>query len=160
MRLAIIAIGKMKKGPETELVSRYADRIRQIGQVIGASSLDITEIPESRATNATQRKEEEYQAMLAKLPENGLVYILDERGKTISSVTFSDQLQQAASHGVKQISFIIGGPDGLSKTWRQSGHRIFSFGALTMPHQLVRVLLAEQLYRACSIASGHPYHRE
>ena len=93
MRLAIIAIGRMKKGPETELVGRYADRIRQIGQVIGASSLEITEIPESRATSATQRKEEEYQAMLAKLPENGLVYILDERGKTISSVTFSDELQ-------------------------------------------------------------------
>ena len=160
MRLIIAAIGRMKNGPERELIDRYKDRISKSGKAVGISSFDIIEIAESREQSTDARKTEEAALLLSKLPENCTIVCFDERGKTPSSRKFATSLQSHLDTGCQACAFIIGGPDGLAESWRQSGREVISFGALTMPHQLVRVLVAEQIYRAITIMTGHPYHRD
>lgn len=149
----------MKQGPERELVSRYLERARGAGKPLALTGFDVLEFAESRAGSAEARKDEEARTLLAALPE-GMRVVLDEHGKSISSQAFATQLGRWRDDGRAAVSFVIGGADGHGREMLQSADLTLSFSPLTWPHQMVRIMLAEQLYRATTILSGHPYHRE
>ena len=158
MRLAVIAVGRLKDGPERELCERYRERGVALGRGIGLSGPDIVEITEGRGRRPKERKREEAQAILAKV-QPGLIIALDERGRQLGSDAFATRLATARDSGTGHASLIIGGADGLSEEIRDRADITLAFGALTIPHQIVRALVLEQLYRAMTIISGHPYHR-
>ena len=158
MRLVVIAIGRLKQGPERELAERYRERFDDIGRKLGFRGLEIHEISESRARDAATRMAEEAAAIAALTPEKCLLVALDERGKSIDSAVFARHLGRFRDEA-KDVIFVIGGADGLSPELRRKAKLTIAFGAATWPHQMVRVMLLEQIYRAATILAGHPYHR-
>jgi 23S rRNA (pseudouridine1915-N3)-methyltransferase len=160
MRVVLLAIGRMKKGPETELVERYLKRAEQAGRQIGLRGIEIVEIKESRAADAGKRMVEESIALANVIPEGAVTVMLDERGDSLGSADFADHMRKWRDAGVPAAVFIIGGPDGLAENLRDKAKLKLAFGAATWPHQMVRIMLLEQVYRAITILSGHPYHRE
>ena len=158
MRIGVHAVGRMKAGPERELAARYLDRFAKAGPAIGLEWAGVTEIAESRAQSATLRKQEEGRALAAALQGSALI-LLDETGKSIGSEAFAARIGDMRDTGARSVVFAIGGADGHDPELRKSAAFVLSFGAMTWPHQIVRVMLAEQLYRATTILSGHPYHR-
>jgi 23S rRNA (pseudouridine1915-N3)-methyltransferase len=159
MRVNIVAVGRMKQGPERELVARYLDRASATGKALGLTSFAVNELSESRAGSAAARKTEEAKAIAGQVAA-GVVVALDERGKTLASDAFAQKLLRWRDDGKQNTSFVIGGADGLDPGFVAGADLTLSFSPLTWPHQLVRIMLAEQLYRATTILSGHPYHRE
>ncbi|MBM6595443.1 23S rRNA (pseudouridine(1915)-N(3))-methyltransferase RlmH [Microvirga pudoricolor] len=158
MRLSLLAVGRLKSGPERELVERYRQRIEAMGRGLGLAGFDMVEMPESRARRDDDRRQEEADILLEKAGQAVLI-VFDERGKSPTSEAFAARIRQWRDDGRGDIACIIGGPDGLDPRVRQRADLVVSFGALTMPHQIVRALVTEQLYRALTILSGHPYHR-
>lgn len=158
MKLAIHAVGRMKAGPERDLAERYFDRFAKSGPVIGLDFAGIHEIAESRARSAAERRRDEADR-LRNHAGTAAKILLDERGRNITSENFAARLGGFRDGGHKELVIAIGGPDGHDETLGAEAALVLSFGALTWPHQLVRVMLAEQLYRAATILSGHPYHR-
>ncbi|HRO01471.1 23S rRNA (pseudouridine(1915)-N(3))-methyltransferase RlmH [Nitrobacter sp.] len=158
MRLVVIAVGRLKHGPERELAERYRGRFEDIGRKLGFRGLDVHEVAESRARDAGQRIREEAAAILALAPGEMMV-ALDETGKSIGSAAFAEQIGRWRDESVADAVFIIGGADGLSPELRRRARLSVAFGAATWPHQMVRVMLLEQIYRAATILAGHPYHR-
>ncbi|CCD92113.1 conserved hypothetical protein [Bradyrhizobium sp. ORS 375] len=159
MRLVVVAIGRLKQGPERELAERYRERFDDIGRKLGFRGLDIHEIPESRARDAATRMTEEAAAIAAAIPDKSVLVCLDERGQNIDSTTFAGHIGRWRDEGVAATCFVIGGADGLSPELRRRAKLGVAFGAATWPHQIVRVLLLEQIYRTATILAGHPYHR-
>lgn len=158
MRVTIAVVGRMKAGPEREMVARYLDRAIGGGKPLALTGFDVIELTESRAGSSASRKADEAKALRAALPD-GIVVALDERGKAIGSQAFANQIGRWRDDGRPAASFIIGGADGLDPAFVASADLVLSFSPLTWPHQLVRIMLAEQLYRTTTILSGHPYHR-
>ena len=159
MRLLLIAIGRLKSGPERELSSRYLERIEVSARGIGLAGIDLREIPESRARRPQDRQIEEAEAILAASPSGARFIALDERGKSIGSESFAADIGNARDAGAPAYALVIGGPDGLDPALRGRASLVLCFGAMTWPHQLARIMAAEQLYRAVTILAGHPYHR-
>jgi 23S rRNA (pseudouridine1915-N3)-methyltransferase len=159
MRVVVIAIGRLKQGPEREMADRYRKRFDDIGRKLGFRGLDIHEIPESRARDAARRIAEEADAIAAAVPEKSMLVALDERGEYIDSIVFSRYLGGWRDQGTGHTIFMIGGADGLSPELRARAKLCIAFGSASWPHQMVRVMLLEQLYRAATILAGHPYHR-
>ncbi|MBN9584248.1 MAG: 23S rRNA (pseudouridine(1915)-N(3))-methyltransferase RlmH [Afipia sp. 62-7] len=159
MRILIVAIGRLKQGPERELAERYRERFDDIGRKLGFRGLEIHEIPESRARDAAARIAEEAAAISALIPDKSAIIALDERGETIDSPAFARHLGRWRDESVPNAVFLIGGADGLSPDLRRRVKLGVAFGKATWPHQMVRVMLLEQIYRAATILSGHPYHR-
>jgi len=159
MRVHIAAIGRMKQGPERQLVARYLDRAIAAGKPLALTGFEVAELAESRVSSAPSRKAEEARALRAALPE-GVVIALDEHGRTLGSEAFATRIAGWRDDGRSAVSFVIGGADGLDPAFVAAADLTLSFSPLTWPHQLVRIMLAEQLYRATTILSGHPYHRE
>jgi 23S rRNA (pseudouridine1915-N3)-methyltransferase len=160
MRLTIIAVGRLKRGPERDLVASYHERAVKAGRSVGFRAVDLVEVSESPARDTARRMTEESIAIASVIPEGAAVVILDERGESLDSAGFTRMLQRWRDDGREALAFVIGGPDGLADSLRDRAERRLAFGAATWPHQLVRVMLLEQLYRAVTILSGHPYHRE
>ena len=158
MRLMIAAVGRMKAGPEREMVARYLDRATGSGKPLALTGFDVIELTESRASSSSSRKADEAKRLHAALPD-GIVVALDERGKSIGSENFAGQIGRWRDDGRPAVSFVIGGADGLDPAFVSQADLVLSFSPLTWPHQLVRIMLAEQLYRTTTILSGHPYHR-
>ena len=159
MRIIVIAVGRLKQGPERELAERYHKRFDEIGRKLGFRGLDIREIGESRTRDAAARIAEEAAAISAAIPENSVLVTLDERGDNIDSSAFAQQLGQWRDRGTAHTIFAVGGADGLSPELQGKAKLRIAFGTATWPHQMVRVMLLEQLYRAATILAGHPYHR-
>lgn len=159
MRLALLCIGRLKAGPERELVERYLARLTASARSAGLSGVDLREFDESKARRAEDRKAEEARTFRAALPAGALAVALDERGQSLTSPDFSARILRARDGGVPSFALLIGGPDGLDPELRQNCALSLAFGALTWPHQIVRILAAEQLYRAVTLMTGHPYHR-
>jgi 23S rRNA (pseudouridine1915-N3)-methyltransferase len=159
MRIVVIAIGKLKQGPERELSERYRERFDDIGRKLGFRAIEIHEIPESRARDTNTRISEEATAIGALIPDKSSIIALDERGEAVDSATFARHLGNWRDESVSAAVFIIGGADGLSPDLRRKAKLSLAFGKATWPHQMVRVMLLEQIYRAATILSGHPYHR-
>ena len=160
MRVGLVAIGRMKQGPERELVARYLDRAVATGKPLGLTGFAVTELVESRAGSLPSRKAEEAKAITEHLPERSVLIALDEHGKSTGSDDFAQRLLRWRDDGKSALSFVIGGADGLDPAFVKAADLTLSFSPLTWPHQLVRIMLAEQLYRTTTILSGHPYHRE
>lgn len=159
MRVLVLAVGRMKS-VESELAARYLKRSAQAGRNIGIRSIEVVEIRESRAPDSERRKLEESIALANVIPEAATIVLLDERGESLGSSAFAERLAQWRDGGQAAVAFIIGGADGLAENLRARTRATLSFGNATWPHQLVRIMLLEQLYRAVTILSGHPYHRE
>lgn len=158
MRVVIAAVGRLKQGPERELAERYRKRIEQAGRSVGVRDIEIVEVRESRAQEPEKRVIEESIALANLIPEGAMLAILDERGENPGSAAFAGLLQRWQQDGRTAV-FIIGGPDGLTPALRAKADLTLAFGNATWPHQLVRIMLLEQVYRAVTILSGHPYHR-
>jgi 23S rRNA (pseudouridine1915-N3)-methyltransferase len=159
MRICIFAVGRLKAGPEKDLASRYIDRFTKAGPAIGLEFSRLIEVPESRASNAETRKREEASALDKVLSEGSLLILLDERGKSLSSESFANTMGRFRDSGKRDLMIAIGGADGLDPDLHDRADAVLNLGAMTWPHQIVRILIAEQLYRAVTILSGHPYHR-
>ena len=159
MRIVIAAVGRLKQGPERELAERYRKRAADTGRKAGLDGFDIVEIKESRAGDAARRMLEESIAIANIIPERAVTVILDQRGESTSSSSFAGRLQGWRTENKPAVVFIVGGADGLAPNLRENASLAIAFGAATWPHQLVRVMLLEQLYRAVTILAGHPYHR-
>jgi 23S rRNA (pseudouridine1915-N3)-methyltransferase len=155
----VIAVGRLKQGPERELADRYAARFDDAGRKLGFRGLEVREIPESRARDAAVRIAEEASAISALMPEKSVLVALDERGSSIDSSAFARQIGRWRDESVANNVFLIGGADGLSPELQRKAKLRLAFGQATWPHQLVRILLLEQIYRAATILAGHPYHR-
>lgn len=159
MRIIVAAIGRLKRGPETELSERYRKRAADTGRQLGLRAVEIVEIRESRAADAGKRTLEESIALANIIPQGAGVALLDAGGDNLDSASLASQLAKWRSEDRPAAVFLIGGPDGLAASLRDKAELRLSFGAATWPHQLVRVMLLEQLYRAATILTGHPYHR-
>ena len=159
MRLVVVSIGRLKQGPERELAERYRERFDDIGRKLGFRGLEIHEIPESRARDTATRISEEAAAIAAAIPEKSVLVALDEHGKSIDSASFARHLGDWRDQGIANTIFAIGGADGLSPDLQRKAKIRIAFGSATWPHQMVRVMLLEQIYRAATILAGHPYHR-
>lgn len=155
MRLSIIAVGRLKAGPEHALVEDYAKRLKAAPARLGP--VTVNEIDERKDAAGQARA---LCDLLAKLPPAHKVVALDERGEALTTRTFANRLAAWRDDGVPEAAFVIGGADGLPSPARERAHLTLSLGRLTFPHLLARALLAEQLYRAASLLAGHPYHRD
>ena len=158
MRLTILAVGRLKAGPERDLYERYAERIAAAGKGVSLT-FTLREFGESRSGSAASRIAEEAAQLAAAIPEGARRVVLDSTGKSVTSAVFSERIAAWRDGGDRDLAFVIGGPDGLGATLRDRADLILAFGAATWPHQLVRIMLAEQIYRAVTILAGHPYHR-
>lgn len=159
MRIGLFAVGRLKAGPEKELAARYLDRFAKAGPAVGLDLGKISEVAESRAGSAAARKRDEAALLEKALPEGAVLILLDERGKALDSPGFADRLAGFRDAGKRDLVIAIGGADGLDPALYERADATLCLGKLTWPHQLVRILIAEQLYRAVTILSGHPYHR-
>jgi 23S rRNA (pseudouridine1915-N3)-methyltransferase len=159
MRLVITAVGRLKAGPERELAERYRERAGKLTRSIGLSALDIVEIDESRARRPEDRITQEGAALAALLTGDRVRIALDARGQSLTSEALADRLARWRDSGRGAAFFLIGGADGLAGNLKQGADLLLAFGAATWPHQLARIMLLEQLYRAATILAGHPYHR-
>lgn len=160
MRLVIAAVGKLKDGAERELYTRYADRIAGSGRAVALGPLDTREINESKARSRELRVADEAGRLAAKCTGATARLLLDEHGKSLSSAEFATLLRRLRDSGESEVAFLIGGADGHGEAARNTATHVISLGRMTLPHGLARIVLAEQLYRATTIISGHPYHRE
>jgi 23S rRNA (pseudouridine1915-N3)-methyltransferase len=159
MRVIVAAVGRLKAGAEAELAERYRKRAEQTGRTLGWRAVEVIAIRESRAGDAPKRMIEESIALANLVPEDAVTVLLDERGEALDSHRFAARVAEWRAANPPALVFVIGGADGLAPTLRDKATMRLSFGAATWPHQLVRIMLLEQLYRAATILSGHPYHR-
>lgn len=159
MRLLIAAIGKLKDEEERAICARYVKRVAGAGKAIALGPLDIAELSESRAHDAAERKADEAARLLRAADAASFKIALDVGGKAYSSEQIAKLLGAQRDSGVKACAFLIGGPDGHGEAALTAANVKLSLGPLTLPHGLARVVLTEQIYRAATILSGHPYHR-
>lgn len=152
MRIRILCIGRMKDGPERELVNDYVARAQKTGKPLGYRAVEEIEL-------AASTREDEGQRLIARHGQ-GILIRLDERGEAWTSQDLSRRLARWRDAGEDALSFVIGGADGTSAELAKAARHTVSFGVQTWPHRLVRVMIAEQVYRALSIEAGSPYHRE
>lgn len=160
MRVTIAAVGRMKAGPERALLERYLDRTGKAGRAIGLGPVDMSEIAEGRGETAELRRSAEAAALAPVVADVDRLIALDERGSSLSSTDFAGRIGAWRDAGSRRLGIVIGGAEGLDPVLRDRADLVLAFGAMTWPHQLARLMLAEQLYRAATILAGHPYHRE
>jgi 23S rRNA (pseudouridine1915-N3)-methyltransferase len=150
MQIHLIAIGKNKDKTLQGLIDEYLKRL--------SWDVKIVEIAAPQCSDL-ERKMREAELIRAALPPKATVILLDERGENVNSLQFADKIAHYQQHAQTSLAFVIGGADGLDATLQRGASWMVSFGKLTWPHMMVRLMLAEQLYRASTILSGHPYHR-
>ena len=153
MHITLISIGKLKSGPEKDLVDDYVSRFNKAGPGIGLRSLKLVDLASGGGMNS------EGERLLSAIPEGARVVRLDEHGPQLRSVTFSDRIAKWRDDGQSQLCFLIGGAEGYSAAVRDACPDTMAFGPQTWPHRLVKVMLVEQLYRAVSLQAGLPYHK-
>jgi 23S rRNA (pseudouridine1915-N3)-methyltransferase len=153
VKISIIAVGRSRGGPERTLQDHYAGRV-------AAWPLDIREVEEKKKLAGDALKAAEAALIRRAIPDRAVMVALDERGDQIASRDLAARLQRWQDDGVSDVAFLIGGADGLDPALREEAALRLSFGRATWPHQLVRAMLLEQIFRAQSILSGHPYHRD
>jgi 23S rRNA (pseudouridine1915-N3)-methyltransferase len=159
MRITISAVGKLKDAEERTIIERYSKRLDGSGKTLSLGPLEIREHPESRAADVAERKRDEAAKLLKDIGAGDAVIALEPTGKSLTSEAFADFIRDTRDGGAKACLFLIGGPDGHGEAALNAAKMKLSLGALTLPHGLARVVLVEQLYRAATILSRHPYHR-
>ena len=155
MRVHICAVGRLRLGPEKTLIDDYRGRFDKTGRNLALGPLQFHEVEDKKKGGPSA------EAVLLNnaIPGGSLICTLDERGKLISSPQFASLLAQWRDQGQRDISFIIGGADGLDPDLRAKASASLSFGKMVWPHMMARLMLSEQLYRSASILAGSPYHR-
>jgi 23S rRNA (pseudouridine1915-N3)-methyltransferase len=159
VKLVLASVGRLKAGPERELFDRYARRAAALAGSAGLTGVSFREIDEARARAVDERRAAEGRALAEIAGQGAFVCALDERGAAATSAGWAQEILRARDAGQGVYAVVIGGPDGLDPELRRSARSVVAFGALTWPHQLVRVMAAEQIYRSLTILTGHPYHR-
>ncbi len=155
MRVQICAVGRMRASPERTLVNDYLTRFDKSGRPLALGPATLTEVEDRKGGGMMAEA-----ALLERaIVQGALVCVLDERGKAVASPEFAAALADWRDHGHRDIAFVIGGAGGLAPDLRNRADFALSFGTMVWPHMLIRVMLAEQLYRAASILAGAPYHR-
>jgi 23S rRNA (pseudouridine1915-N3)-methyltransferase len=154
MRVTICAVGRLRSGPERELVADYLARFDRTGRALGLGPAEVVEI-EDRSGGG---RGGEAAALARVLPAGAAIWALDERGEMLPSPGFAAALARLRDEA-RPLALLIGGADGLDPGLRDRADRLLSFGPMVWPHMLVRVMLAEQLYRSATILAGTPYHR-
>ena len=155
MRVHICAVGRLRAGPERALIDDYLTRFDRTGRALGLGPAAVHEVEDKKGGGMDAEA-----ALLERtVPSGALLVTLDERGRTLSSPDFAGLLARWRDAGRQEAAFLIGGADGLAPALRDKADQSISFGQMVWPHMLVRVMLAEQLYRAASILAGAPYHR-
>lgn len=155
MRVHLCVAGRLRTGPERDLVDDYLTRFDRTGRALGLGPAITHEVEDRKGGGM----EAEAELLARAVPSGALLVVLDERGRVQSSPEFADQLAGWRDAGRHDVAFVIGGADGIAPILRDRADFALSFGRMVWPHMLVRVMLAEQLYRAASILSGGPYHR-
>ncbi|WP_372802909.1 23S rRNA (pseudouridine(1915)-N(3))-methyltransferase RlmH [Paracoccus seriniphilus] len=154
MRIEIAAVGRLKKGPESQLVSDYLERFAKTGRGLGFPAVHVSEVEDRRGGGMLA----EADLLSRAIPEGAALVMMDERGDQPTSPEFARKLADWRD-GARDVCFVIGGADGLAPDLRARADWQISLGRMVWPHMLVRVMLAEQLYRAATILAGSPYHR-
>jgi 23S rRNA (pseudouridine1915-N3)-methyltransferase len=154
VKLSIVAIGKPGRGPEAALADDYARRATLSGRALGLGPLELVDLDAKKTGKAPEAE------LLLAAAEGAHLIACDERGKTYSSRAFADHIALLRDRGERKLVFVIGGADGLDKSVLDAAGSTLAFGPQTWPHALARAMLAEQLYRAVTILSGSPYHRD
>lgn len=155
MKVHLCAVGRLRAGPERALVDEYLDRFGKTGRALGLGPATVVEVEDKK--NLGMKAEAELLARA--IPAGAVLMVLDERGKMLTSPEFAGALAGWRDAGRQDLALVIGGADGIDPALRARADMAISFGAMVWPHMLVRVMLAEQLYRASTILAGLPYHR-
>ena len=155
MRVHICAVGRLRAGPEKDLIDDYLTRFDRTGRAHALGPAAVHEVDDRKGGGMAG------EAVLLRraVPKGATLCILDERGRVESSPAFAQRLEGWRDTGVSDLAFVIGGADGIDPALRAEAGHSLSFGKMVWPHMLVRVMLAEQLYRAAAITAGTPYHR-
>ncbi|MEL6961447.1 MAG: 23S rRNA (pseudouridine(1915)-N(3))-methyltransferase RlmH [Pseudomonadota bacterium] len=148
----MIAVGRDRRGPASELAELYQKRCPW--------RIDVVDIAPRNEGDTAKRIALEAQKIRRALPDDAALVVLDERGDNLSSQELAKKVQAFQMKGRQVIAFVIGGADGLERSLVESADVRLAFGRATWPHRLVRAMVMEQLYRVSTILSGHPYHRE
>lgn len=156
MRVHVLAVGRLRNGPERALVEDYLSRFEKTGRNLGLTLGGVIEVEDRKSSGPAS----EAQLIRKALPDSAELWVLDERGRQVTSPEFAAALATVRDAGRRDLAVAIGGADGLEPTLRSEASRVLSFGTMVWPHMLARVMLSEQLYRAATILSGGPYHRE
>lgn len=154
MKISIIAVGRLGRTPEAGLVSAYAERAGASGRALGLGPVEVVEVEARKPGKAA-----EAEALAAQLGDAWLV-ACDEHGQAMASRDFAARIAALRDQGVRRLAFVVGGADGLDPALLRTARERLAFGPQTWPHALVRVMLAEQVYRAVTILAGSPYHRD
>ncbi|MGI9418262.1 MAG: 23S rRNA (pseudouridine(1915)-N(3))-methyltransferase RlmH [Geminicoccaceae bacterium] len=152
MRIHLLTVGRDRRGPTAELVATYLKRCPW--------KIELIEIPQQNRGEPERRRREEAEKIRQSLPPGAAIAILDERGDDLTSRKFAERIERFSEEGRPALAFIIGGADGLDPALVAEADLRLAFGRAVWPHRLVKAMLAEQLYRASTILSGHPYHRD
>jgi 23S rRNA (pseudouridine1915-N3)-methyltransferase len=155
MRLHLCAVGRLRAGPERGLVDDYLQRFDRAGRALGLGPAIEHQVEDKKHLGMAAEA-----ALLERaVPQGAVLIALDERGRQVSSPEFAGFLAKWRDAGRQDMAFLIGGADGLAPELRARADDALSFGQMVWPHMLVRVMLAEQIYRAAQILAGTPYHR-
>lgn len=155
MRISVCAVGRLRAGPELDMITDYKTRFDRTGRNMGLGPLNIVEVEDKKGGGQPA----EADLLRRAIPKGALICGLDERGKVMTSPEFAKGLSKWRDTGQQDVAFLIGGADGLAPDLRGEADHLLSFGKMVWPHMLARVMLSEQLYRAASILAGAPYHR-
>ena len=158
MKLKVISVGQLKNNPILEIQRDYESRILSLSKSVGIKNLEIKELPISKKSSIKERQKEEAKIISQHIKQNNLNLFLDGKGENINSVDISQIISKSSFDG-KDLVFFIGGPDGFDEKIIKVENKIISFGKVTWPHKLIRIMLLEQLYRGITILNNHPYHR-
>ncbi|CAG4705677.1 23S rRNA (pseudouridine(1915)-N(3))-methyltransferase RlmH [Enterococcus faecalis] len=159
MKIKLVTVGKLKEKYLIQGINEYLKRLNSYAK------MEIIEVPDEKApeklsdAEMLQVKEKEGQRILGKINDNEYVFVLAINGKQLSSEEFSKEIEQLGISGKSNLTFVIGGSLGLSDSVFQRSNQQISFGRLTYPHQLMRLVLVEQIYRGFRIMKGEPYHK-
>ena len=156
MKMTVVAVGKLKERFWSDACAEYLKRLQPYARV---TVKEVADVDPGRAGGVDAAREKEGTSLLSALAETSYVILLDIDGKQRSSVEFSQRLDALASAGKSDLAFVIGGSDGVSDAVRRRSYETLSFGRITLPHNLARVVLLEQVYRAMKISRGEPYHK-
>ena len=159
MHFAITAVGRLKAGAERDLFGVYTQRIAAAGKPLSMGALKTVEVSQSRAGSTAERRAQEAALLMDKLGSGAHLIAMDETGNSLSSNDFAGLLARLREAGTSELAFAIGGPDGHGRELIGRADARMALGPMTLPHGLVRIILAEQIYRALTILAGHPYHR-
>lgn len=155
MRVHLCVVGRLRAGPELDLLTDYLTRFDRTGRALGLGPAKVIEVEDKKGGG----KPAEAALLRKSLPSGTLICCLDERGKVMSSPEFAKTLAKRRDQGAQDIAFVIGGADGIDPGLVAEADMVLSFGQMVWPHMLARVMLTEQLYRAASILANGPYHR-